>query len=86
MAAEGIAVGCGVSVGLGASVSSGVAVAGEDGKFVWAKAEIRGAVLRVGNTIVNPVRIRYAWADNPDANLTSEVGLPVAPFEITVDR
>ncbi len=32
------------------------------------------------------VKIRYAWADNPDdANLFSKEGLPVTPFEIKVD-
>jgi sialate O-acetylesterase len=26
------------------------------------------------------VAVRYAWADNPDANLANGAGLPAAPF------
>ena len=41
--------------------------------------------------VINPAgtgisAVRYAWFNNPDdANLFSEAGLPVTPFEITVD-
>jgi sialate O-acetylesterase len=27
-----------------------------------------------------PVAVRYAWADNPDANLANGAGLPASPF------
>jgi sialate O-acetylesterase len=60
------------------------AIAGEDGNFKWAKAEIQGNTVVVWNDdITNPVKVRYAWADNPDeANLYNQEGLPATPFEI----
>ncbi len=59
----------------------GFAIAGEDKKFVWAKAEIRGEVIIVWNTnIKKPVAVRYAWASNPVCNLYNGAGLPASPF------
>lgn len=59
----------------------GFAVAGEDKKFVWAKASIEGDTIVVESANVpNPVSIRYAWADNPACNLYNKEGLPAAPF------
>ncbi|MDR3309303.1 MAG: TIM barrel protein [Tannerella sp.] len=60
----------------------GFSIAGDDKRFVWAKAYI------VGNTVVvssdnvsSPVAVRYGWADNPDdVNLYNSVGLPASPF------
>lgn len=59
------------------------AIAGLDGKFVWAKASIEGdKVIVWNNEIKNPVKVRYAWADNPDnANLYNKENLPASPFE-----
>jgi sialate O-acetylesterase len=61
----------------------GFAVAGADGHFEWAKAEIDGDRVTVWSEAVpDPVRVRYAWADNPvNANLYNREGLPAAPFE-----
>jgi sialate O-acetylesterase len=58
------------------------AIAGEDNKFVWAKAKIEGNKVIVWNDqIVTPIAVRYAWADNPDgANLYNKEGLPASPF------
>jgi len=58
------------------------AIAGVDKKFVWGKAEIKGNKIIVWNdTVVNPVFVRYAWADNPaGANLYNKEGLPASPF------
>jgi len=58
------------------------AIAGEDLKFVWARARIRGDRVIVRNRkIRRPVAVRYAWADNPvGANLYNREGLPAAPF------
>ncbi|HDQ44190.1 MAG TPA: sialate O-acetylesterase [bacterium] len=58
------------------------AVAGEDRRFVWAKAVIDGERLIVwSDEVPNPVAVRYAWADNPDgANLYNREGLPASPF------
>jgi len=60
----------------------GFAIAGEDRKFVWAKARIEGNNVVVWNdNIKNPVAVRYAWADNPSAaNLKNKEGLPASPF------
>lgn len=60
----------------------GFDVAGED--KVWH----RGTGTLVGNdkvevsspAVASPVAVRYAWADNPVANLRSKEGLPVDPF------
>ena len=31
-------------------------------------------------TVKSPVAVRYAWADNPECNLTNAAGLPAEPF------
>ena len=58
------------------------AIAGEDKKFIWAHAKIKGNTVVVWNSkIKNPIAVRYAWADNPDgANLYNKDGLPASPF------
>ena len=58
------------------------AIAGADNKYVWAKAKIHGNKVVVWNeTISNPVKVRYAWANNPQgANLYNAEGLPASPF------
>jgi sialate O-acetylesterase len=60
----------------------GFSIAGEDKKFVPAKARIVGRdhVEVWSDTVSNPVAVRYAWADNPVCNLRSKLGLPVTPF------
>jgi len=59
------------------------AVAGKDGKFVWANAKIEGDKVVVwSDAVANPEKVRYAWADNPDkANLFNKENLPASPFE-----
>lgn len=62
------------------------AIAGKDRKFVWAKAYIENnKVIVSSDEISEPYFVRYAWADNPEGNLTNETGLPAGPFEIEVD-
>ncbi len=59
----------------------GFAVAGADGKFVWADATIEGnSVLVSAPGLEAPVAVRYAWADNPVCNLCNQAGLPASPF------
>lgn len=60
----------------------GFAIAGTDGKYMWAKAYIEEDKVYVYNDkIKNPVSVRYAWSDNPnDANLYNQEGLPTCPF------
>ncbi len=60
-------------------------IAGADRKFVWAKAIIQGNKVIIWNdSIISPIMVRYAWADNPaGANLYNKEGLPASPFEAT---
>jgi sialate O-acetylesterase len=59
----------------------GFAIAGEDHKFVWAKAQIEGNQVVLSNPAVSkPVAVRYGWADCPVVNLWSKEGLPASPF------
>jgi sialate O-acetylesterase len=60
----------------------GFAIAGEDKNFIWANAKIVGNKVEVSaREIMDPVAVRYAWADNPEgANLYNEEGLPASPF------
>jgi sialate O-acetylesterase len=59
----------------------GFEVAGKDGKYYWAKAKIEGySVVVWCEDVLAPKAVRYAWADNPDANLAGKNGLPAAPF------
>jgi len=75
-------------IGTGLQIKNGnelkeFAIAGADGKFVWAKAIIEGDKIVVWNdAVANPVKVRYAWADNPvEANLYNKENLPASPFE-----
>lgn len=60
----------------------GFAIAGSDGKFYWAKAEIKEEAVEVwSHEVANPKYVRYAWGNNPDdANLYNREGLPTNPF------
>jgi sialate O-acetylesterase len=59
----------------------GFAVAGEDKKFYWAKAEANGNQVTIyAREVKNPVAVRYAWANNPVSNLSNGSGLPALPF------
>lgn len=66
----------------------GFAIANNDGKFVWANATIEGDKIVVWNdTISNPSKVRYAWADNPvEANLYNKENLPASPFESDLSK
>jgi len=58
------------------------AIAGEDKKFVWAEAVVKGNTIEVSAPAVSsPVAVRYAWAENPEGvNLYNKEGLPASPF------
>ncbi|WGL18363.1 sialate O-acetylesterase [Microbulbifer bruguierae] len=62
------------------------AIAGVDGKFVWANARIAGHAVEVwSEEVTAPVTVRYAWADNPaGADLYNGAGLPAAPFSVHI--
>jgi sialate O-acetylesterase len=62
-------------------VLTGFTLAGPDGRFVPARAEIDGATVVVASdAIPQPTSVRYGWAHVPDGNLFSREGLPAAPF------
>lgn len=60
----------------------GFAIAGDDGTFVWADAQIEGdQVIVWSEAVPEPVAVRYAWGNNPDtANLYNAAALPATPF------
>lgn len=56
-------------------------IAGEDRKFYWANARIKGNTVIVSSpSVPHPVAVRYAWQSNPAATLFNGAGLPAAPF------
>ncbi len=60
---------------------SGFAIAGADGKFVWAKATVQGhSVVLSAEGVSVPVDVRYAWDDDPVVTLFNKEGLPAVPF------
>jgi sialate O-acetylesterase len=60
---------------------TGFAIAGEDKKFVWADAKIVGDTVVVSAaSVAKPVAVRYAWADNPECDLSNKADLPAIPF------
>ena len=61
----------------------GFAIAGADGTWHWAKAEITGDTVTISSDEVeNPKSIRYAYAkDRRWANLFNQDGLPALAFE-----
>jgi sialate O-acetylesterase len=56
-------------------------VAGADRKFFPAMAKIeRDTVLVSAVEVPEPVAVRYAWSNAPEANLYNGAGLPAVPF------
>lgn len=59
----------------------GFTIAGKDGKFVEAEAEIQGNTVVLSSAQVQaPVAVRYGWSDMPVLNLFDGTGLPATPF------
>jgi sialate O-acetylesterase len=59
----------------------GFEIAGADGRFVPAQASINGPTVVVSSSEVkDPVRVRYAWANDPKATLENREGLQAGPF------
>lgn len=60
---------------------TGFRIAGEDGRFFKAEARIEGDSVVVASPMVTePVAVRYAWENDPVANLINREGLPAVPF------
>ncbi len=65
----------------------GFSIAGTDGRFIWADAEISGDQVVVSSPQVPaPAAVRYAWANNPECNLYNREGLPAVPFRTDVEK
>lgn len=65
-------------------IASGFQVRGAD--MNWNRAEtsaIAGdTVLVASSAVPSPVAVRYAWQDNPEADLENAAGLPATPFQM----
>jgi sialate O-acetylesterase len=60
---------------------TGFTIAGADGKFVNAEAEIKGDKIVVSSPQVKePKAVRFGWAIYPVVNLWNKDGLPASPF------
>ncbi len=56
-------------------------IAGEDGKYIPAKAVLDGSQIHLTAEGVNhPVKARYAWVNWAKVHVFGETGLPLAPF------
>ena len=56
-------------------------IAGDDKKFIEAKAVIDGDTIVVSsNKVKNPAAVRYAWSNAATPNLFNKEGLPASPF------
>ena len=56
-------------------------IAGADGKFVPAKAEIQGNKVIISSPLVpNPENVRFAWSEAAQPNFFNKDGLPAVPF------
>ena len=63
----------------------GFFIAGADGDFHPARAEIEGDMVAAWNDDVPvPAAVRYGWASVPDVNLFNREGLPASPFRTDV--
>ena len=63
------------------------AIAGADGKYRWAQVQLKDQQLLLSHPDIKaPVKVRYAWADNPEAVLFNSEGLPAGPFEATITK
>ena len=80
-------------VARGEGALSGFAIAGADGNYVWADAEIverrdgwrfwqkKQLVVVSSPAVGEPTSVKYGWADNPTtSNLYNSEGLPASPF------
>ena len=66
---------------------AGFAIAGEDGRYVWADGRIDGNRVILSNPeIPCPSKVRYAWDDDPEVSLFNGEGLPASPFKVEVGK
>jgi sialate O-acetylesterase len=64
----------------------GFTIAGADKVFRPAQAKIVGDTVVVNSAeVLQPVAVRYGWANVPEGNLFNHVGLPATPFRTDAD-
>ncbi len=64
----------------------GFTIAGADGKFVPAQAEIQNTTVKIwSEQVPEPKAVRYGWANVPEVNLFNSDGLPASPFRTDVE-
>jgi sialate O-acetylesterase len=57
-------------------------IAGADGKFVPAKAQIDGDTIVVSaESVSRPTQVRFGWHKTANPNLINVEGLPASPFQ-----
>ena len=57
-------------------------IAGADGKFVAARAEISGETVIVSaGGVADPKAVRFGWHKVANPNLVNGAGLPASPFQ-----
>jgi sialate O-acetylesterase len=60
-------------------------LAGADGKFNPARAEIVGAkVFLEAADVPHPVAVRFGWKSDSNSNLINSAGLPALPFTAAI--
>ena len=66
----------------------GFAIAGDDGKFVFASGTIVGKdrVELSSPSVPKPTRVRFGWANFPIVNLANGAGIPATPFQFPVAK
>ncbi|MBE6358262.1 MAG: sialate O-acetylesterase [Lentisphaerae bacterium] len=63
----------------------GFTLCGADGKWFWANAKIEGNDVIVSTPkVAVPVKVRYAYQNNPTCNLFNGAGLPAGAFALDV--
>lgn len=69
-------------VGLGASFE----MAGADGLFVTAAAEVKGNKLYMqAASVATPKAVRFDWSNDPEYYIINKAGLPASPFVLSLE-
>ena len=56
-------------------------IAGQDGKFIAAEAEIKGnTVVARSDAVKKPKLVRFGYHQEAEPNLANSAGLPASPF------
>jgi sialate O-acetylesterase len=62
-------------------------LAGADGKYVAASAEIAAGTVRLkAPEVERPVSVRLGWRSDSNCNLVNSAGLPAMPFSVTLEN